>query len=107
MPEWLIERGIGETRAALVEDSEIIEARVMLEGTVAAGSVIRAWVTEVPDFSTRLAPSWLPVARVSSCRPWALLPLCPPRKKRLGVSTFFNSRSSRGFAPKLAVNPCE
>ena len=27
LPEWLVERGIGETRAALVEDGEIVEAR--------------------------------------------------------------------------------
>ena len=42
MPEWLIERGIGETRAALVDDGEIVEARIELEGTVPAGSVIAA-----------------------------------------------------------------
>ena len=27
LPDWLIERGIGETRCALVEDGEIVEAR--------------------------------------------------------------------------------
>lgn len=42
MPEWLIERGIGEIRAALVEDGEIIEARILLDGSVPAGSVILA-----------------------------------------------------------------
>ena len=42
MPEWLIEHGIGETRAALVDDGEIIEARIELEGAVPAGSVILA-----------------------------------------------------------------
>jgi len=41
-PEWLVERGIGETRAALVEQGEIIEARIELEGAVPAGSIIRA-----------------------------------------------------------------
>ena len=40
MPEWLIERGIGETRAILVDDGEIIEARIELDGTTAAGSVV-------------------------------------------------------------------
>ena len=40
MPEWLIERGIGETRAALVEDGEIIEARIELDGVTPAGSVL-------------------------------------------------------------------
>ena len=42
MPEWLIERGIGETRAVLVEDGEIAEARIILDGVVAAGTVLDA-----------------------------------------------------------------
>ena len=42
MPEWLIERGIGETRAALVEDWRILEARILVEGTVPAGTVLQA-----------------------------------------------------------------
>lgn len=40
--EWLIERGIGETRAVLVEDGEIVEARIALEGVAAAGTVLEA-----------------------------------------------------------------
>ena len=42
MPEWLIEKGIGETRAALVEGGEIIEARIELEGTIPAGTIFGA-----------------------------------------------------------------
>ena len=42
MPEWLVERGIGETRAALIDGGEIVEARIEFEGAVAAGSVIAA-----------------------------------------------------------------
>jgi ribonuclease G len=42
LPEWLIERGIGETRAALVDRGEIIEARIELEGAVPAGSIVAA-----------------------------------------------------------------
>ena len=42
MTKWLIERGIGETRAALVEDGEILEARVRLDGTLPAGTVVAA-----------------------------------------------------------------
>jgi hypothetical protein len=42
LPEWLIERGIGETRCALVDGGEIIEARVELEGVTRAGSIIQA-----------------------------------------------------------------
>jgi ribonuclease G len=42
LPEWLVERGIGEIRAALVEDGEIIEARIELDGAIPAGSVVEA-----------------------------------------------------------------
>jgi hypothetical protein len=42
LPEWLIERGIGETRAALVDGDEIVEARIDLDGTTPAGSVLAA-----------------------------------------------------------------
>jgi hypothetical protein len=42
LPEWLIERGIGETRAALAEDGEIVEARIELEGIAPAGTVVAA-----------------------------------------------------------------
>jgi len=47
LPEWLIERGIGETRAVLVDGGEIIEARIVLEGAVQAGSVIAARLVHV------------------------------------------------------------
>lgn len=47
MPEWFIERGIGESRCALVEDGEIAEARVELEGGTPAGSVIAARLKQV------------------------------------------------------------
>lgn len=47
MPEWLIERGIGETRAALVEAGEIIEARVELDGTIPSGSVLEARLANI------------------------------------------------------------
>jgi hypothetical protein len=42
LPEWLIERGIGETRAVLVEDGEIIEARIVLDDATPAGSIVPA-----------------------------------------------------------------
>ena len=47
MPEWLIERGIGESRAILVERGEILEARVTLDGQIAAGSLLKAQLTSV------------------------------------------------------------
>jgi ribonuclease G len=42
LPEWLVERGVGETRMALVERGEIVEVRIRLDGVVPAGSCIRA-----------------------------------------------------------------
>lgn len=47
MPEWLVEHGFGETRAALVEDGAIIEARIELGGIWRAGSVISARLVDV------------------------------------------------------------
>ena len=47
MPEWLVEEGIGETRAALVENGEIIEARVRREGATPAGTVLDAQLVAV------------------------------------------------------------
>lgn len=46
MPEWLIERGIGETRFALVEDGLIVEARIQIDGTMSAGTVLAAHLTQ-------------------------------------------------------------
>ena len=45
-PEWLIEEGIGEARAALVENGEIIEARIELEDALPAQSIISARLTD-------------------------------------------------------------
>jgi len=47
LPEWLIERGIGETRAALVDQGEIVEALIELDGTIPAGSVVAARLATV------------------------------------------------------------
>ena len=38
MPDWWIERGIGETRTVLIADDAIVEARVYLDGVARAGS---------------------------------------------------------------------
>ena len=47
MAEWIIERGIGETRAALVEDGEIVEARVRRDGVIPAGTILEAKLVAV------------------------------------------------------------
>ena len=38
MPDWVVERGIGESRYARIENGEIVEARILLDGIVPAGS---------------------------------------------------------------------
>ena len=45
MPEWAIERGIGETRAALIEDGRIVEARILRSGIVPVGTILAARLT--------------------------------------------------------------
>jgi ribonuclease G len=47
LPEWLVERGIGETRAALIDDGAIIEACVELDGTTPAGTVLPARLANI------------------------------------------------------------
>ena len=47
MPDWRIEHGIGETRAVLVADGEIVEARILLDGTVPEGTRLAARLTAV------------------------------------------------------------
>jgi hypothetical protein len=42
LPEWIIEAGIGETRAALIEQGEIVEARVRRDQVTPAGTVLEA-----------------------------------------------------------------
>jgi hypothetical protein len=38
LPDWLIERGIGETRVARLKDGSIVEARILVDGIVPAGT---------------------------------------------------------------------
>lgn len=47
MPDWLIERGIGETRAVRIDSDEIVEARILLDGIVPAGTVLKGRLVEV------------------------------------------------------------
>jgi hypothetical protein len=42
LPEWFIERGIGETRFARIKNGEIIEARILVDGIVPAGTQLTA-----------------------------------------------------------------
>lgn len=47
MPDWIFEEGIGETRAARIENDEIVEARVRREGVIPAGTVLDAKLVAV------------------------------------------------------------
>lgn len=47
MPDWIIERGIGEARSALVEDGHIVEARILRENVVPAGTILNAQLKSV------------------------------------------------------------
>jgi len=47
LPDWLVEHGIGETRAVLVDQGRIVEARILLDGIVPAGAVLAARLISV------------------------------------------------------------
>jgi hypothetical protein len=47
LAEWLYEAGIGENRAALVEDDAVVEAAIELPGDVRLGTVVRARLAEI------------------------------------------------------------
>jgi hypothetical protein len=47
LPEWLIEQGIGESRAVLIEEGAIVEALIQLHNVGATGSIIAARLTSV------------------------------------------------------------
>ena len=46
-PEWLIERGIGQMRAVLVEGGRIVEAQILRDGVIPAGTVLAARLKSV------------------------------------------------------------
>ena len=54
-PEWLIERGIGETRTVQVKDGHILEARILRDGVVAAGTVLAAQLKSVGRHAVAVA----------------------------------------------------
>jgi hypothetical protein len=47
LPEWLYEEGIGENRAILVDDQEIVEAAIELPGGLRAGAVVAGRLREI------------------------------------------------------------
>lgn len=47
MAEWLYEEGIGENRAILVEDGQILEAEIELPGELRVGAVVAGHLTDI------------------------------------------------------------
>ena len=70
MPDWLIESGIGETRAVRLDAGEIVEARIQLEGTVAAGTILDARLADIGTGGRNA------IARDGNAREY-LLPIAP------------------------------
>jgi ribonuclease G len=55
LPDWLIEQGIGESRAVRIVGGEIIEARIALDGIVRAGTILEARIRQVARPSIAVA----------------------------------------------------
>ena len=69
MTEWLLETGIGEDRAILVEDGEIVEAVIELPSAVRAGAIFEARLTKI------LIPGKRGIARLDGCEEALIEPL--------------------------------
>jgi hypothetical protein len=55
LPEWILEHGIGEDRAVRIEKGEIVEARILVDGVVRAGSRLPARLKSVAPRAVALA----------------------------------------------------
>uniref|UniRef100_UPI003158D6C7 hypothetical protein n=1 Tax=Sphingomonas sp. H160509 TaxID=2955313 RepID=UPI003158D6C7 len=93
MPEWLYEAGLGEARAALMENDEIVEAAIELDdgNALKVGLVARARLVE-------LLPGRR--GRVALDGGEALINHLPPASRRAPASP---SRSSARRCPKRGV----
>ena len=47
MPDWVVERGICESRAVRIKDGEIVESHILLDGIVRAGAGLQARLKKV------------------------------------------------------------
>jgi hypothetical protein len=71
LADWIVEAGIGEARAALVEEGAIVEALIELEEGVRAGGVVPAQLTSL------LVPGRRGIVRLESGAEAVLEPLPP------------------------------
>jgi hypothetical protein len=102
LPDWLIEEGIGETRAALIENGEIIEARVRREGVTPAGTVLDAQLVAIAPRVTVEAggEQFLMPRRVSGISEGSRLRIEVVREALGGTD-----RWKRGFARRTDEEP--
>ena len=70
MAEWLYEAGIGEDRAALVENGEIVEAAIELPGVLRVGTVLSGRLAEIAPARRR--------GRIETARGDVLVEPLPP-----------------------------
>jgi hypothetical protein len=71
LADWLYEQGIGENRAALVEDRRILEAAIELPGSLRTGAIVEGRLTNI------LVPARRGIVAVSGEE--ALIEPLPPR----------------------------
>ncbi len=71
MAKWLYEEGLGENRAALIEEDEIIEAEIELPGQLRAGAIMAARLVQI------LVPGRRGIVSVGGAE--ALLEPLPPK----------------------------
>ena len=87
MPEWLLERGIGESRAAHIEGGEIVEARIFLESVVRAGEIRLARLKRagVPAIAVDAGQEYLLPKGAPGATEGATLPIEVTRERVLGT----------------------
>jgi hypothetical protein len=108
LAEWLLEDGIGETRAILVEDDEIVEAAIELPDTLRSGTVAEARLTSI------LVPGRRGIATVDDGREVLIEPLPPALTEgqalrieivREPISETGRAKLAKGKASDLPARP--
>ncbi|MGI8705010.1 MAG: ribonuclease [Sphingomicrobium sp.] len=118
MPEWFVETGIGEARAALVEDGRIVEARIEPDGTIPAGTILEARLVDSGssdrngvardeskiDYLLPLVPRDITeggVLNIEVTRP--AIPGAEPWKRPVAKATRDDRRRPRSLAERLSA----
>jgi hypothetical protein len=114
LADWWVERGIGETRAILIEGDRIVEARIEPDGALTAGTVIDArlvhriparnqGVVQWPEGEALIAPLPPGVPQGAMCRIEITRPATPePGKPKRARARPAAPDAVPGPAPALA-----